>query len=135
MEQVNVKTKIDSYPEKARIYAKQIRALIYKTAELEGIDRIEESLKWGEPSFKSPGGSPVRMDWKAKNPGNFYIFFNCKTTLVETFRILYDSRLKFEGSRAIIMDLTENIPEDILIHCFSMALKYHKLKKLPLLGA
>jgi hypothetical protein len=117
-----VNIKFESYPEDAKIYAKSIRSLIYDVAKDEGISHIDGALKWGEPSFKAPNGSPIRMDWKSKTPDNFYIFFNCKSILIETFRVVYNSELTFEGSRAIILKLKDKVPEDILKHCFSMAL-------------
>lgn len=135
MEDKNIRSKIESYPEEAKTYANKILSLIYETAKQDGIDKIEESLKWGEPSFKTPFGSPVRMDWKTKTPENFYIFFNCNTALIETFREIYGSKLQFEGNRAIVLKLSEEIPKRILQHCISLAFRYHKIKKLPLLGA
>lgn len=135
MEDEKVKQKIESYPDKARTFASEIRSLIYAAAEHEGIYPIEESLKWGEPSFKAPSGSPIRMDWKPNNPDIFFVFFNCNTTLVETFREIYGSELKFEGKRAIVLDISQKIPKSVLRHCLSLALRYHKIKKLPLLGA
>lgn len=133
--QTLVNIKIASYPFEAKLYANTIRSMIYDVARDEGISHIEEALKWDEPSFKAPNGSPIRMDWKSKTPDKFYIFFNCKTILIETFRTLYNSDLKFEGSRAIVLRLEDKVPKDILKHCISLALKYHKLKKLPLLGS
>jgi hypothetical protein len=131
MENENVRQKIESYPKEARAYAHKIRSLIYETAQQEGVCILEESLKWGEPSFKAVNGSPIRMDWKSKTPNKFFVFFNCKTNLVDTYRGVYGSELQFEGTRAIVLDLSEEIPRQILEHCFSIALKYHKIKKLP----
>lgn len=135
MRDANVRLRVQSYPTKAKTMAEKVLALIYETAKQEGITTIEESIKWGEPSFKAPNGSPLRFDWKASTPDSFYIFFNCQTILIETFREIYGSTLKFEGSRAIVLDLTEELPKDILQHCITLALNYHSLKKLPLLGA
>jgi Domain of unknown function (DU1801) len=134
MESENVKRKIESYPTVARVFADDIRNLIYETAKQENLGNIEESIKWGEPSFKAANGSPIRIDWKLNTPDKFYIFFNCRTILVETFREIYSSALKFEGNRAIVLELSEEIPKNILQHCISLALNYHKIKNIPLLG-
>lgn len=131
----NVRRKIESYPDKVSAFAILIRELIYKTAEAEGTNILEESLKWGEPSYKAPNGTPIRMDWKEDSSDKFYIFFNCKTVLIETYKTIYGTRLFFEGNRAIVLNLSDELPREILQHCFSLALKYHSLKKLPLLGA
>ena len=127
--------KIESYPEGAKSLAINIRNLIYKTAEIEDTEIAEETLKWGEPSFRAVNGTPIRFDWKENTPDLFYIFFNCQTLMIETCKELYDTNLKFEGNRAIILNLIEEPPLQILQHCFSLALRYHKIKKLPLLGA
>lgn len=131
----DIDVRFHHYPPKAKEYAGKIRSLIHETATQEGIPKVEESLKWGEPSFKSPHGSPFRMDWKDHNPEHFYLFFHCQSLLVETFKVIYGSDLKYEGNRAIVLDMSQDIPTSVLQHCFSLALKYHKLKNLPLLGA
>lgn len=131
----NVKSLIESYPNPARDYLMQIRELIYDIAENESLGAITETLKWGEPSYASKKGSPIRMDWKAKNPESVSIFFNCKTTLVETFRELHANALQLNGNREIIISTAEPLPVDELRSCLVMALRYHDLKKLPLLGA
>lgn len=131
----NVIKKIESYPVKPRELAKAIREMIYKTAALEGTEIVEESLKWGEPSFKAANGTPIRIDWKDETPDKFYIFFNCRTVMIETCREIYNSYLDFDGNRVIILNISDEPPMQILQHCFSLALRYHSLKKLPLLGA
>ncbi len=46
-----------------------LRELVYQVvAELESPIQLEETLKWGEPSYLTKYGSTVRMDWKAKTP-------------------------------------------------------------------
>lgn len=127
--------RFNTYPKTAKALAFRMKEILYEVAKDEKIDLIEESLKWGEPCFKAPDGSPIRMDWKEKTPDNFYIFFICSTTLIETFRELYRNTLEFEGNRAIILKISEEHPVNELKHCLSLALKYHKIKKLPLLGA
>lgn len=41
-----IQTKFDSYPENVRVTLLKVRDLIYETARKEGIDEIEETLKW-----------------------------------------------------------------------------------------
>jgi hypothetical protein len=130
-----IQSLLDSYPEPARVYLIKIRDLIHDIAEEESLGLITESLKWGEPSFASKKGSPIRMDWKAKHPDVVSIFFNCKTTLVETFKEVYGHSLQFAGSREIIISLEKPMPIQELRGCLAMALRYHELKHLPLLGA
>jgi hypothetical protein len=112
-----------------------LRQLIFDTASATGCkNNIEETLKWGEPGYVTKNGSTIRIDWKKKNPEQYAIYFNCKTKLVDTFKELYQNDFKFEGNRAIVFGINEKLAINELKHCISMALNYHKLKHLPLLG-
>lgn len=129
-----ITNKISSYPENVKKALYTICDLIDEIAEEESLGKVEETLKWGEPSFLVKGGSTIRVDWKQKTPKHYYIFFNCRTILVETFRELYGNMLQFEGNRAIVLKLDQPLPRDIIKHCITLALKYKSLKDLILLG-
>tara|TARA_Y100001956_G_scaffold22734_1_gene22379 strand:+ start:2165 stop:2566 length:402 start_codon:yes stop_codon:yes gene_type:complete len=111
-----------------------LRELIFQTASEHDLGSIEESLKWGEPSYNVYGGSPIRIDWKAKTPDHYYLYFNCSTRLVDTFRELFGEQLNFQGNRAIILEVIQPLPRDAIKTCIRLALTYHKVKHLPLLG-
>ena len=131
-----VKDVFDYYPKSVHDQLFHLRELILSAAsEIEGLEKLEETLKWGEPSYLSKYGSTVRIDWKEKNPEQFAIYFKCTSKLVPTFKTIYKDTFKFEGDRAIVFNLNDKIPEVELKHCISMALTYHKIKHLPLLGA
>lgn len=121
--------RFDSYPDHIRSVMENLRQLILETAEKNELGRVEETLKWGEPSYLVKGGSPVRIDWKEKTPDKYFIFFNCNTKLVDTFRELYSGTLEFQGSRAIVFDLQEKLSEDIVCHCLELAMTYKKTEK------
>lgn len=126
---------INSYPESIRNRVKDIRDLIIKTAdELESVDKLTETLKWGEPSYLTSNGSTVRIAWKKSDPDHFGIFFHCQTELIRTFRKLFPAQFTFEGNRAILFHKDDEIPKPELQKCVSLALEYHKVKHLPLLG-
>ena len=126
----------ENYPDPVRKKMLELRKLILETAgEAEGITDIEETLKWGEPSFLVKKGSTIRIDWKKRKPDQYALYFQCTSRLVPTFRTIYNDILEFEGNRAIVLKLGDKIPEKELKHCISMALSYHKIKHLPLLGA
>jgi hypothetical protein len=113
-----------------------LRDLTINTAKsIDGVNRLTESLKWGEPSYRSNHGSTIRMDWKPKNPEYCALYFQCTTSLISTFKTIYGEELQFEGKRAILLDVKDQIPDKIIIQCLSMALNYHRVKHLPLLGA
>lgn len=133
------KTKIadvfERYPNHIQQKLLFLRQLILDTAlEIEGIDRLEETLKWGEPSYVTKRGSTIRIAWKESSPRQYAMYFNCKTKLVATFKEVFSDIFNFEGNRAIVFDDNEEIPIDELKQCISLSLTYHSRKHLPMLG-
>jgi hypothetical protein len=125
---INVQQKFNSYPPDISALLYSIRALIFNVAKKDGITDITETLKWGEPSYVSKIGSTIRIDWKPKYPNQYFIFFNCKTSLVETFKQIYGDIFNYEGNRAIIFTINQLIPIEELANCISMSLRYKKIK-------
>ena len=125
-----VAIKFSAYPLEVQAKLLQLRQLILETAdELEHIGPITETLKWGEPAYltlATGSGSTIRIDWKSKSPDQYAMYFNCKTTLIDTFRTIFPSDFKFEGNRALVFKLTEVIPRDSLKYCIAAALTYHR---------
>ncbi|MFK7733985.1 MAG: DUF1801 domain-containing protein [Pseudomonadales bacterium] len=130
-----VKQTFDAYPEQTRQQLLVMRKLILRAGKDCGAGPISETLKWNEPSYIANKGSTVRLGWKSKHPSSVFVFFHCQTTLIETFKELYGNVFSFEGKRAIVFDIGEKIPDREFKHCVSLALRYHELKHLPLLGA
>ncbi|MDO6527773.1 DUF1801 domain-containing protein [Motilimonas sp. 1_MG-2023] len=133
----DVQDKFNDYPSSVKPKLLQLRAIIFELCQQHQLGKVEESLKWGEPSYAVKHGSPVRFDWKANHPDHYCLFFNCNTTLVDTFRELYSAHgnCSFQGNRAMLLPLNQPLPEALIRQCLLMALTYHKIKHLPLLGA
>lgn len=130
-----VEVKFNKYPKEAREKIEQLRKLILTAAEeIDDLTEIEEALKWGEPSYLVKKGSTLRIDWKEKAPEQYAIYFKCTSKLVPTFRALYNDVFTFEGNRAIVFKMEDEIPEAELKNCIKAALEYHKVKTLKLLG-
>lgn len=130
-----VDPKFQSYPPEIKPKLDFLRKLIIETAkEIESIQEIEETLKWGEPSYLVKKGSTIRIDWKTKAPNQYAMYFKCTSKLVVTFRELYGELFKYENNRAILFNIEEEIPKKELKKCIRMALQYHSLKHLPKLG-
>ena len=126
----------EGYPEPMRENLLRLRQLILDTAsETAGVASVEETLKWGEPSYIARGGSTIRIAWKEKKPDQLGLYFNCNTSLVDTFKTLYGDVFTFEGKRAMVFSEGDDLPVEALKHCISLALTYHWVKRLPLLGA
>lgn len=125
----------DRYPDWAREKLLVLRELIVETAkEVEDISALEETLKWGEPSYLTKNGSTIRMDWKSKAPNQYALYFKCTSRLVETFKATFQNVFEFEGKRALVFQKDDTIPVEELKHCIRAALTYHKVKHLPSLG-
>jgi hypothetical protein len=107
-----------------------LRQLIFDTAaSTEGVGALEEMLKWGEPAYlttQSKSGSTVRIAWKPKRPQHYAMYFNCQTTLVETFKTLFADDFEFEGNRAIVFDAEKSIDTETVGFCIAAALTYHR---------
>ncbi len=130
-----VDDKFRSYPKGIKTKLEHLRDLILETAAgIKGIDEIEETLKWGEPSYLVKKGSTIRMDWKPDIPGQYAMYFKCTSTLVATFKEVFGDTFRYEKNRAIRFGLQDDIPEKELKACIRMALTYHRVKHLPLLG-
>lgn len=124
----DVLNRYENYEEKYRTLLLKIRELIFDTAEkMYGADSITEELKWNQPSYAVKDGSPVRLDIFDEN--NIGIFFNCRTTLVENFRLQFGDLFSYSKNRAIILNIQEDIPVNELTVCIKTALSYHKIKK------
>jgi len=125
----------NNYPANMRQNLRFLRKLILETAsETEGVNQLEETLKWGEPSYLTNGGSTIRIDWKKSKPDQYMMYFNCKTKLVDTFRELFRNEFLFEGNRSIIFEDGDEIPINELKLCISLSMTYHSRKHLPMLG-
>lgn len=130
-----VESVFNNYPDQAKERILNLRKLIIEAAEsIESITDLEETLKWGEPSYLVKKGSTVRIDWKEKNPEQYAIYFKCTSSLVSTFKIVYNDLFKYEGNRAIVFQMDDQLPEEELKNCIKACLTYHKVKHLPLLG-
>lgn len=129
-----IKAIVEEYPRPVQLKFKEIRTLIVDTARNNQLGEIEETLKWGQPSYLCASGSTIRLAWQSQDHNNLKIFFNCNTILVETFREVFGDSLCYEGNRVVMVPVEEPVPQE-LENCVLMALNYHTLKKKPLLGA
>jgi hypothetical protein len=121
-----------AFPPKLRSKLISLRQLILKTAaKTEGAGALEETLKWGQPSYlttETKGGSTIRIDRIKAGEEKYAVYFNCQTGLVSTFRELYPKKFEYEGSRAIVLDANRKPDEKALAHCIALALTYHARK-------
>ena len=117
-----------AYPKPVKAKLLALRRLIFDTAKVtKGVGRVEETLKWGQPSYLTPetkSGSTIRIDRVKSEPGQYAVYFHCQTNLVETFRELYPE-LRYGGNRCILLNAADKVPEAALRHCVALAMTYH----------
>ncbi|MGE0340410.1 MAG: DUF1801 domain-containing protein [Xanthobacteraceae bacterium] len=121
-----------AYPPKLRSKLLALREIVLSTAaNTEGVGPIQETLKWGQPSYltaQSGSGSTVRIGPVRGSGETYALFFHCQTDLVATFRELYPQKFAFEGNRAIVLDAKKTPDPKALAHCVALALTYHARK-------
>ena len=120
----------DTYPAEMADRLLILRQLILDTADAIGITDMEETLKWGEPSYVTKKGSTVRIAWKPAHPDQYSIFFKCTADLAPAFKARYPDTFTYGGNRSIDFAIHDKVPTDALTRCIAMALTYHLNKKL-----
>ncbi len=122
-----VKDVIDSYPPAARDGVLRLRELILETAaDLPGIGPVEETLKWGQPSYLTPvskSGSTLRLG--IPKTGGFALYAHCQTTIISTFAATFPGQDRIEGNRAILFDRTSQIDPERHVLLIRHGLTYH----------
>lgn len=122
-----------SYPKPMREKLLALRQMIFDVAKATpGVGRIEETLRWGQPSYITPetgSGSTIRIDQIRNEPTKYAMYFICTSGLINDFKELCGDKMKFEGNRSIVFDVADRLPEEPLRHCISLALTYHLRKK------
>jgi len=91
---------------------------------------LQETLKWGQPSLshdRDESGSTIRID-RVKSCRPYAVYFHCQTDLVETFRQLYPTQLRYGGNRSILLNAAET-PRTGLRRCVALARTYHLRKR------
>jgi Domain of unknown function (DU1801) len=110
----------------------ELRDIIYQVAATtEGVGTLGEALRWQQPSYLTPetgSGSTIRIDAVKGQPDRYAMYFHCQTGLVDHFKQIYPNTFKYEGNRAMIFNVADELPQDELRHCVSLALTYHLRK-------
>ncbi|MEM9106831.1 MAG: DUF1801 domain-containing protein [Pseudomonadota bacterium] len=129
----DVKAIFEKYPEPVRDRMLALRELVFLAAsQAEGVGTIQETLKWGEPSYLtvSPkSGTTIRMNWHPDHPNECSVFFHCQTNMISTCRQLYPEEFQFDGNRRMSFAADEPMPEEAMQHCLALALTYHRRKR------
>ncbi|TYL79391.1 DUF1801 domain-containing protein [Bradyrhizobium cytisi] len=118
----------EAFPPPIRRRLLDVRKLILATAKAHAeVGRLTETLKWNEPAYlteQTGSGSTIRLG-RLKDSDHAAILFNCKTTLVDTFRERFPDQFEYRQTRALLLPLSGKLPKQELSACLSLALTYH----------
>jgi hypothetical protein len=121
----------EAFPASHRGHLLQLRAWILDVAsELDATGGVEETLKWGEPSYlplRPRVGTTVRLGVFDRDTVALYV--HCQTTLIETFRRRFSNERSYSKNRAVLFDIAKPLPEPEIRACVRMALYYHLDKR------
>lgn len=122
----------ETFPPPVRKRLLQVRELIFETAAKLGVGPLTETLKWGEPAYLTEAtgsGSTIRLGRRKSADVPCGVFFNCNTTLVESFRERFPDAFPYEKNRAICLSPSGALPKAPLASCLAMALTYHQRRR------
>jgi hypothetical protein len=127
-----VKETFNAYPKIVRDKLLFLRKLIFQVAEEnDEIGKIEETLKWGDPSYLTnapKSGTTIRLSRVRAYDTKFAISIHCQTSLMSDFKELYPE-LEYGGNRSIIFDVSTEFSTEAVRHFIFLALTYHHRKK------
>jgi len=116
-----IQAAMDAVPTAQREILMALRRMILETA----TGDIEETLKWGQPSYRATGsnkGTPIRIG--LNKSGSTALFTHCQTSVISDFRALFPDEFSYEGNRALIV---EDTSKSALLRSFiKSALTYSK---------
>ena len=113
----------DHYPEDLRDRLITLRRLIFDlAAQTEGVGPVTETLKWGQPSYSVPSGTPLRLG--VTKSGDPALFAHCQTRVISDARAVFEGALQFEGNRAVVLPVDMPIASGELGQVILSALTY-----------
>lgn len=125
----DVSRAFEAFPPPVRRRLLEVRKLIFTTAaSCDGVGPLLETLKWGEPAYltqQTGSGSTIRLGQLKDGEQRCAVLFNCRTTLIETFRDRFPHEFEYRANRVLLLKLTGVLPAAPLSMCLSLALTYH----------
>jgi len=128
---IKVENTFNAYPEMIKQKLLFFREIIFQVAnESDEVGAIEETLKWGSPSYLtySPkSGTTIRLSRVRGENDKCAISVHCQTSLVSECKAIYPE-LKYDGNRSLILDINRELPVEKIRHFIFLALTYHHRK-------
>lgn len=121
-----IKAAFDAFDPNQRTALLALRDLIFDTAASLPVGRIEESLKWGQPSYATPdthAATPIRL--AVTKSADIAILTHCQSTAMSDFRALAPPDMRFDGNRALLVDPKDAVAIRDITPLIRGALTYH----------
>lgn len=116
-------------PKAPRARLLHLRDIIFAAATSTESAPLEETLKWGQPSYLPRAkrtGTTLRLGWNAANPDRVSLFVPCQTTLIDTYRDRFSDAATYDGNRGIHLEGGAKLDDDALHQIAALALTYHR---------
>lgn len=108
----------------------RVRQRIFDLAAgVEAVGAIQESLKWGEPSYvstKRKCGTPIRLRLAADD--TFGLSVHCQTSIIAELKKAHPG-LRYDGSRSLLLPVAVEPPVEVIDQLIRLALTYHRNKR------
>lgn len=94
----------------------------------EGVGRLEETLKWGQPSYvtsQTRSGSTIRLG-VTRDRRYFGLYVHCRTDILSRSKDRFPDDLRYEARRAILIEEGEDLQANKLRFCIAHALTDHR---------
>lgn len=110
----------DACPAPVRATLLALRTMIYAEAAHLGVP-VTENLKWGQPSYVTPNGTPLRLGHP--KTGGAAIFAHCQSRIIPELREIAPE-LDYDGTRAVHLAPDHALPVAPLRLMIRRALTY-----------
>lgn len=120
-----VQNAFDGFPAGDRDTLLTVREMIFEiAAEVPAIRRLEENLKWGQPSYAAlpKTGTPIRLGLSGDRAA---CFVHCQTSLVSDHARIAPPDIELLDNRALILPGPDAEEQAFLCSFLRAALTYH----------
>ncbi len=119
-------------PDAPRARLMDMRATIFRAAEIAKVGPLDETLKWGEPAYlprKPRIGTTLRLGWSNARKDEVSLYVPCQTTLLDLYRDRFPGEFHYDGNRAVHLPATGPYSEAAFEQIVTLALTYHRAKR------
>lgn len=117
----------NAYPPDVQEGLLRLRALVFEVAaETPEIGRLQEVLRWGQPSYVTPdkkAATTLRLG--PHKAARFALFAHCQSRVIADYAARYPGWDRIDGNRAVLFERVDEIEPFRLRSLIKDALTYH----------